>query len=482
MIININSAINSINKYSFGARFKKPKPEKNPTNFNTIEANISLQEVQEEAERCLKCKNPPCVQACPIHNPIPLFIKSVAENNIEKAGKILRENQPLPSICGRICFHTCEDACTRGKLKSKEDPTKKQDPIDIGGIERFVGDNTAFPTAVAPETGKKVGIIGSGPAGLAAAKELRKKGHNVIVFDAKPERGGILSYGIPSFRLPSQILDKSMKATDDMGIEFRLNQVVGRDIKGEQLKNENFDAILIASGAGIPRKLSIPGENLTGVYSANDFLKEVRVVKAMGEVDIGPRVIVIGAGNVAMDAARTARRLNCDATVIYRGPENAMKAKLEEIEDTKEEGVDFKYLLKPTEILGTDYVTGVKFEKMVLDEESGKPLGTGEFEIIEADAVIEALGAIPNNRIQNALNTAGIHVENTSKGHTKIKDDSQETNIQGIYAAGDVAPIAASTLTEAIAAGKRAANSIDDYLKSLDNIQDEEITEENIEE
>jgi len=464
---------NIISTVYFGNRFKKPQLEKNPNNFNVIEPEITLKDVQEEAQRCLSCKKPPCVEACPISNPIPLFIKAVAENKIEEAGTILRNNQPLPSICGRICFHTCEDACTRGKLKSKEDPTKKQDAIDIGGIERFIGDNTEFITKTAPETGKKVAIIGAGPAGITAAKELRKKGHQVVVFESRPEKGGVLRYGIPEFRLSNSVIEKAIRSTDDMGIEYRLNTVVGRDISGQELKDENFDAILITSGAGIPKKLGIPGENLNGVYSANSLLKEAKIAKATGEIDIGPRVIVIGAGNVAMDAARTARRLNCKAEVIYRGPESAMKARKEEIEDAKEEGVSFKYLLRPVEILGNeenDYVTGVKFEKMILSEVDGKkvPTGTGEFEVIEADAVVEALGSVPNNRIQNTLKDAGIHIETTRKGYAAVGKENQATNISGIFAGGDVAPIAPATLTEAIAAGKRAAQSIDNYLITLD--------------
>lgn len=451
-----------VNKNITFMRFKEPEVTKNPANFNTLEPEINLANAIDEAQLCLQCKNPPCVKACPIHNDIPNFIKLLSEGFVEKAGEILRKVQTLPSICGRVCFHKCESACVKGKIKDGS-------PIDIGGIERFIGDNTILKNNIEKETGKKVAIIGAGPAGLSAARELRLQGHQVVVYDSKPEAGGILRYGIPSFRLPEAVLEKELKLIRDLGVEFKLNTVIGRDITGHQLKQENYNAIFIASGASIPRKLNISGENLHGVYSASDFLKQVKLSKHSGEIDIGPNVLIIGAGNVAMDVARTVKRLGCDAKIIYRGAEANVKANPKEILDAMEEGVKFEYMLKPTEILGENYyVDGVKFEKMKINgsDENGKPIltGTGEFQTVKADAVITSLGSIPNNRIKKTLEHAGIFIESNNLGQVRIDKNTLETSVDGVFAGGDVAPVSELTLIDAIAAGKKAANSINDIL------------------
>jgi len=469
---------------NFYGNFKHPQLVDHPDNFNVLEPEVTLSNVKEEAQRCLSCKTPRCVEACPNHNPIPFFIKAVKEDDIEKAGEILRSTQSFPS-CSRICFHKCEDACVRGI---------KGDPVEIDKIERYIGDNTFDKPITAPDTGRKVGIIGGGPAGLTAAKELRKKGHEVHIFEADPEVGGVLRYGIPSFRLPKDSFEKEINFLKDNGVIFHTRTEVGTDVRVDDLRNMGIDALFICSGTGKPRKLNVRGEDLKGVETSHTFLKRVKLAEKKSQLyDIGDKVIVIGGGNVAMDAARSAIRLGSkknpkDVEIVYRRSENEMPARKNEIVDAKEEGVKFDYLLAPVKVLSEadmaeyglcskqnpsfDKVGGVKFEVMELSDpdESGRRsiVPTGKFVRKEADTVIVALGNMPKSVIKSGFEEDGLYITADNKGQVEI-DKNLQTSVDGIFAGGDVAPTGGLTLTDAIAAGRKAAESIDTYLKNLDN-------------
>ncbi|MCQ2739281.1 MAG: NADPH-dependent glutamate synthase [bacterium] len=440
-------------------------------NFNAVEENLTAEQVKSEASRCLGCKNPKCVSGCPVNIKIPDFIKALKEDDLEKAGEIIRETSMLPSVCGRICPQEkqCEGNCVLGI---------KGEPVAIGALERYVGDNAKAKNPEIKSQYKKVAIIGSGCAGMTAAADIRKAGYEVTVFEALHELGGVLRYGIPPFRLPRNILDKEIENLKSIGVKFEKNVVVGKSITLKQLKNDGFDAIFICSGAGLPKMMNINGENLNGVFSANEFLTRVNLMHANEEnsvtpLRIGKSVVVIGGGNVAMDAARTAVRVGFENVCIaYRRTEKELPARLEEIRHAKEEGVIFKFLLAPDEIIGKDgYVDKMRFEVMELGEpdSSGRqrPIGTGLFEVMDADTVIVALGTGPNPIIQKSALSEDINFEINQKGYFIVNEDTRETSISGIYAGGDVAPVGTSNAINAMGAGKKAAKSIIEFLKSL---------------
>ena len=437
-------------------------------NFEAVEENLTAEQVKEESSRCLNCKNPRCVSGCPVNIKIPDFIKALKEDNLEKAGDIIRETSMLPSVCGRICPQEkqCEGNCILGI---------KGEALAIGALEKYVGDNTNAHSYIQPATGKKVAIIGSGCAGITAAADLKKAGHDVTVFEALHKFGGVLRYGIPPFRLPRKILDRELDSLKSMGVKFEKNVVVGKSITLKQLKDDGFDAIFICSGAGLPKMMNIPGENLNGVYSANEFLTRVNLMGANEEKNVTPlrvgkSVAVIGGGNVAMDAARTSVRVGFETVyIVYRRTENELPARLEEIRHAKEEGVIFKFLMAPVEIFEKEgYVDGMKFEIMELGEpdESGrrKPVGTGKYETVDVDTVIVALGTGPNPIIQKSSESDGIIFETDRKGYFVVNEETRETSIPAIFAGGDVAPVGTSNAINAMGAGKKAAKAINEYL------------------
>ena len=438
------------------------------SNFNAVEENLTAEQVKLEASRCLNCKNPRCVQGCPVNIQIPKFIAALKEDDINKAGEVIRETSMLPSVCGRVCPQEkqCEGNCVLGI---------KGEPVAIGALERYVGDNTNPENTEIKNSGKKVAIIGSGCAGITAAADLRKAGHDVTIFEALHKFGGVLRYGIPPFRLPRTVLDKEINNLKSIGVKFEKNVVVGKSITIKQLQDDGFDAIFICSGAGLPKMMNIEGENLNGVFSANEFLTRVNLMQANLEetatpLKKGEKVAVIGGGNVAMDAARTAVRVGFkEVYIFYRRTEAELPARLEEIRHAKEEGVVFKFLYAPSKILGTEgYVSGMEFEIMELGEpdESGRrsPVGTGKFETIDLDTVIVALGTGPNPIIQKSSKMDGLDFETDRKGYFTVNSETGETSIQTIYAGGDVAPVGTSNAINAMGAGKRAAKAINEML------------------
>ena len=441
------------------------------TNFEEVCYGYNVEEAQLEASRCLNCKKPRCVEACPVGINIPAFIQEIVSGDFKKASSIIAEDSSLPSICGRVCPQEtqCECSCILGI---------KGEAVAIGKLERFVGDwsleNGAKSAEVAPSNGHKVAVIGSGPSGLACASDLAKWGYDVTVFEALHKLGGVLVYGIPEFRLPKEkIVAREIESLKALGVKFETDVVVGRTITIDTLMGEEgFDAVFIGSGAGLPRFMGIEGENFNGVVSANEFLTRANLMRAYDEeydtpIYVGKRVAVVGGGNVAMDAVRTAKRLGAEATIIYRRSEAELPARQEEVHHAKEEGIEFRMLTNPTRVLGDDkgWVRGLSCVEMELGEpdESGRRspvVKQGSDFDVECDVVIMALGTSPNPLLKQT--TAGL--ETTRRGCI-VADESGATTREGVFAGGD-AVTGAATVILAMGAGRRAAKAIDEYVKS----------------
>lgn len=439
------------------------------TNFEEVCYGYNIEEAQLEATRCLDCKNPRCVSACPVGVQIPRFIEQLREGNVAKAAEVISADSSLPSICGRVCPQEsqCEGACILGI---------KGEAVAIGKLERFVGDwqlENGRPAVEIEKNGHKVAIVGSGPAGLACASDLAKLGYEVTIFEALHEAGGVLVYGIPEFRLPKErIVKAEIESVKALGVKIETDVVVGRTITVDSLLDEEgFEAVFIGSGAGLPRFMGIEGENLNGVLSANEFLTRANLMHAYdAEYDtpiyVGRKVVVVGGGNVAMDAVRTAKRLGAEATIVYRRSEKELPARVEEVHHAKEEGIEFKMLTNPTAILGDEsgWVKAINCVEMELGEpdESGRRspvvVEGSDFEI-ECDVVVMALGTSPNPLI--ASTTEAL---DTNRRGCIVADDWGATSRQGVFAGGD-AVTGAATVILAMGAGRKAATAIDRYIK-----------------
>ena len=455
---------------------KVPMPEQDPQvrarNFQEVTLGYTEEMAVEEAGRCLNCKNPKCVEGCPVNVRIPEFIAKVRERDFKAAYEIITSTNALPALSGRVCPQEtqCESKCVRGI---------KGEPVAIGRLERFVADwyrtNVNAMPEKAASNGIKVAVVGSGPAGLTCASDLAKKGYQVSVFEALHTAGGVLVYGIPEFRLPKAIVQKEIDTLKELGVEFVLNFVVGRSETIDDLFADGYEAIFVGSGAGLPTFMRVPGENYNGVYSANEYLTRVNLMKAYKENADTPilrakKVAVVGGGNVAMDAARCAKRMGADEVyVVYRRGEAEMPARLEEIHHAKEEGIVFKFLTAPLEVIGTPdtyMVEGLKCQQMELGEPdaSGRrrpvPVEGSEF-TLDLDAVIVAIGTSPNPLIRST--TPGL--ETNKRGCIVADDEHGITSKDGVFAGGD-AVTGAATVILAMGAGKRAAAAMDEYIKN----------------
>ena len=440
------------------------------TNFEEVCLGYNKEEAMEEAARCINCKNAQCIKGCPVSINIPGFIEQVKNGNVEEAYKVISESSALPAVCGRVCPQEsqCEGKCIRGI---------KGEPISIGKLERFVAD-TAREMGIKPEgakekKGKKVAVIGSGPAGLTCAGDLAKMGYDVTIFEALHEAGGVLVYGIPEFRLPKEkVVKQEIENVKALGVKIETNVVVGKSVTIDELmEKEGFSAVFIGSGAGLPKFMGIPGEQANGVFSANEYLTRSNLMKAVDEnsntpIMRGKKVAVVGGGNVAMDAARTALRLGAEVHIVYRRSEEELPARVEEVHHAKEEGVIFDLLTNPVEILEDEnnWVCGIKCVKMELGEpdESGrrKPVVKPDSEfVMEVDTVIMSLGTSPNPLISST--TEGLEV---NKWKCIVADEEfGKTTKEGVYAGGD-AVTGAATVILAMGAGKAGAKGIDEYL------------------
>lgn len=453
---------------------KNPMPTQDPCvrnrNFQEVALGYSEQTAIDEAKRCLNCKNRPCVAGCPVNIMIPEFISLVAEGKFEEAYEVIHRSSSLPAVCGRVCPQEtqCEEKCTRGI---------KGEPVGIGRLERFVADwHNLHGKASAKRpasNGHKIAVVGSGPAGLTCAGDLAKLGYEVTVFEALHTAGGVLVYGIPEFRLPKAIVQKEVEGLQALGVKIETNSVVGRIFSVEELKNEyGFEAVFLGTGAGLPKFMGIPGESAKGVFSANEYLTRSNLMKAYEEDGATPifrakRVAVVGGGNVAMDAARSAKRMGADVSIVYRRSEAELPARREEVEHAKEEGVVFRLLTNPVEILtdAEENVTGIRCVQMELGEPDAsgrrRPVEKkGSDFVLEVDCVIMSLGTSPNPLIKQT--TAGL--ETKPRGEI-VADETGKTSLEGVYAGGD-AVTGAATVILAMGAGKAAAKAIDEYIRS----------------
>lgn len=438
-------------------------------NFSEVALGYSEETALDEAMRCLNCKNMPCVSGCPVNIHIPAFIEKIKEGDFEGAYQVISESSSLPAVCGRVCPQEaqCESKCVRGI---------KGEPVGIGRLERFVADwHNAHDTdnIKAPEfNGHKVAVVGSGPSGLTCAGDLAKKGYKVSVFEALHTAGGVLVYGIPEFRLPKKIVKKEVDGLKKLGVEIDTDVIIGKTVTVDELFDMGFEAVFIGSGAGLPRFMGIEGEALCGVYSANEFLTRNNLMKSYNEESATPimhakKTVVVGGGNVAMDAARTAKRLGAEVTVVYRRTEKELPARREEVEHAMEEGIVFKFLTNPIKINGEDgWVKSIRCQEMKLSEpdESGRarpvPVEGSEYDI-DADCVIMSIGTSPNPLIKST--TAGLEVN--KHGGIIVNEDTGATTKAGVYAGGD-AVTGAATVILAMGAGKTAAKAIDEYISS----------------
>ncbi|NLD48150.1 MAG: NADPH-dependent glutamate synthase [Clostridiaceae bacterium] len=450
-----------------------PEQDPNVRNKNFLEVALGYTEQMaiEEAQRCLNCKHKPCMEGCPVNVKIPEFVSLIAEGKFEEAYEKIQETNSLPAICGRVCPQEtqCELFCVRAK---------KGESVAIGRLERFAAD--WFMANCKPDTekpagkGKKVAVIGSGPASLTCAGDLAKIGFEVTIFEAFHVPGGVLMYGIPEFRLPKALVQKEISKIKDLGVDIKTNMVIGKVLSLDELKEEGFDAVFIGSGAGLPSFMGIPGENLNGVYSANEFLTRINLMKAYKfpdcdtPVKVGKNVAIVGGGNVAMDAARSAKRLGAENVyIVYRRSESEMPARLEEVHHAREEGIVFKLLNNPTRIIGTEdgWVKGMECIEMDLGEpdSSGRrrPVAKqGSEYILDVETVIIAIGQSPNPMITST--TPGLDTQKW--GGIITDEDTGATSKPGVFAGGD-AVTGAATVILAMGAGKKAAKAIAEYLK-----------------
>jgi glutamate synthase (NADPH/NADH) small chain len=448
------------------------EPMERIKNFNEVALGFDVELAVAEADRCLSCKKPKCIDGCPVGIDIPAFVVAMQDQNFEEALAIIKKDNTLPAICGRVCPQEdqCELVCVTGK---------KAEPVAIGRLERFVADwemvrgEIRMPTQ-APETGFRVAIVGSGPAGLACAAELAIRGHRVTIFEALHKPGGVLVYGIPEFRLPKKIVQEEIYNLEKLGVEIRCNFVVGKSASVHELFDEyHYDAVFLGTGAGLPYFMGIPGENFIGVLSANEFLTRVNLMKGFDfpnhdtPVRLGDRVAVVGSGNVAMDCLRTAKRLGAKQVVcLYRRTRAESPARLEELEHAEEEDIDFRWLNAPVEIYGNDegLVTGVRVIKMELGEpdDSGRrrpvPIEGSEYDI-DLDTVIMGIGQGPNPLVTQS--TEGLELNRW--GNIVVDEETMMTSIPGVFAGGDIVT-GAATVILAMGAGKNAAQGIEEYL------------------
>ncbi|NLG79588.1 MAG: NADPH-dependent glutamate synthase [Firmicutes bacterium] len=458
---------------------RHPMPKQDPRerirNFNEVALGYPADVAVEEAKRCIGCPKRPCVAGCPVEVDIPSFVKLIAEGKFVEAARKIKEKNSLPAICGRVCPQEtqCEERCTLGK---------KGKPVAIGALERFAADyerasSTRAASEPAPASGAagRVAVVGSGPAGLTCAADLAKMGYSVVLFESLHSTGGVLRYGIPEFRLPKAIVDEEVEYVKSLGVEIRVNTLVGKTVSVDELFRDGFDAIFLGTGAGLPHFLGIPGENLNGVYSANEFLTRSNLMKAylFPEYDtpiwVGRRVAVVGAGNVAMDAARTALRLGAEkVSIVYRRSRAEMPARLEEIENAEEEGVEFMLLTNPIRVLGDErgWVRGMECIRMELGEpdESGRrrpvPVPGSEF-VIDIDTMISAVGTDPNPLLVRSV--PGLKLGR--HGNVIVNEETGETSVPGVFAGGDIVT-GSATVIAAMGAGKIAARGIDKFIRA----------------
>ncbi|HOJ43452.1 MAG TPA: NADPH-dependent glutamate synthase, partial [Syntrophorhabdaceae bacterium] len=441
--------------------------------FNEVALGYSKESAMREASRCLNCKNSPCVEGCPVNVQIPKFIKLIKEGDFMGAIHTIKETNSLPAVCGRVCPQEvqCEARCVLGK---------KGEPVAIGRLERFAADyelsmgDVRIPP-IPEKTGKKVAVVGAGPAGLTVAGELAKKGHDVTIFEALHKAGGVLVYGIPEFRLPKAIVQREVDYVEKLGVKIKVDTIIGQTTTVDELFEQGFDAIFIGTGAGLPYFMNIPGENLNGVYSANEFLTRANLMKAYlfpeydTPVRVGSKVAVIGGGNVAMDAARVSKRLGADHVyLIYRRSRAEMPARAEEVHHAEEEGIEFMLLTAPVRVIGDEqgWVKGIECIKMELGEPDAsgrrRPVEIkGSNHVIDVDVIIVAIGQGPNPILTST--TEGLKLRKT--GNIEADPETGKTSKKGVFAGGDIVT-GAATVILAMGAGRKAASAIDEYLRT----------------